>query len=212
MLSVSARVVMESIKVTKGKVKKNSNNRVVHQFSKEKGNPNNEHIRNTRNDSSNNMRKKITVIGNTMVKFLRSDKMSSVNNAVNNMKHPGSTTDDMVDYVRPVTRRKPDVIIMHAGTNDLTKGVITMSKVRKIVSAIQEVDSTRNTQLGFSSIVERADKDYSKEIKYINTRLESYCLVKGLIFVDNSNIDEFCLNNSKLHLSKKGTQLLSQNI
>ena len=191
---------------------KNSSNKVVHQFSKEKGNPNNEHIRNTRNDSNNNMRKKITVIGDSMVKFLRSDEMSSVNNAVNIMKHPGSTTDDMVDYVRPVTRKKPDVIIMHVGTNDLTKGVNTMSKVRKIVSAIQEVDSTRNIQLGFSSIVQRADKDYSKEIKDINTRLKSYCLGKGLIFVDNSNIDESCLNNSKLHLSKKGTQLLSQNI
>ena len=191
---------------------KNNSNKVVHQFSKGKGNPNNEHIRNTRNDSNNNMRKKITVIGDSMVKFLRSDEMFSVNNAVNIMKHPGSTTDDMVDYVRPVTRKKPDVIIMHVGTNDLTKGVNTMSKVRKIVSAIQEVDSTRNIQLGFSSIVQRADNDYSKEIKDINTRLTSYCLGKGLIFVDNSNIDESCLNNSKLHLSQKGTQLLSQNI
>ena len=191
---------------------KNSSNKVVHQFSKGKGNPNNEHNRNTRNDSNNNMRKKITVIGDSMVKFLRSDEMSSVNNAVNIMKHPGSTTDDMVDYVRPVTRKKPDVIIMHIGTNDLTKGVNTMSKVKKIVSSVQEVDSTRNIQLGFSSIVQRADKDYSKEIKDINTRLKSYCLGKGLIFVDNSNIDESCLNNSKLHLGKKGTQLLSQNI
>ena len=70
--------------------------------------------------------------------------MTSVNNVVNVMKHPGSTTDDMVDYVRPVTRKKPDVIIMHVGTNDLTKGVNAMPKVRKIASTIQAVDSTRN--------------------------------------------------------------------
>ena len=56
------------------------------------------------------------------------------------MKHPGSTT-DIVDYV---TRKKPDVIIMHVGTNDLTKGVNAIPKVRKIVSAIQAEDSTRN--------------------------------------------------------------------
>ena len=61
-------------------------------------------------------------------------------------------------------------------------------------------------------MVQRADEDCSKEIKDINTRLKSYCLVKGLVFVDNSNIDESCLNNSKLHLSKKGTLLLTQNI
>ena len=66
--------------------------------------------------------------------------MTSVNNVVNVMKHPGSTTDDIVDYV---TRKKP-VIIMHVGTNDLTKGVNAIPKVRKIVSAIQAEDSTRN--------------------------------------------------------------------
>ena len=87
-----------------------------------------------------------------------------------------------------------------------------MSKVRKIVSVIQEVDSTRNIQPGFSSIAQRTDKDYSKEIKDINARLKRYCLGKGLIFVDNSNIYESDLKNGKLHLSKKGTQLLSQNI
>ena len=104
----------------------------------------------------------------------------------------------MVDYVRTLTRKKPDFIIIHVSTNDLTEGVNTMSKL----SAIKEVDSTRNIQLGFSSIIQRADKNYGKEIKDINTRLKSYCLVKGLIFVHNSNIDESCLNNIKRHSSK----------
>ena len=188
---------------------------MVHQSSKGNENVNNEHITNTRNDSNNNTRKKITVIGDSKVKFLRSDEISSyvtVNNAVNDMKYPGSTTDDMVAYVRPVIRKKPDIIILHVGKNDLTKGIDTTFKVRKIVSAIQEVYSNRNIQLGFSSIAQRADKDYSKETKDIYTRLKNYCLGKGLIFVDNSNIDEFYIKNSKLHLSKHGTQLLSQNI
>ena len=104
----------------------------------------------------------------------------------------------MVDYVRTLTRKKPDFIIIHVSTNDLTEGVNTMSKL----SAIKEVDSTRNIQLGFSSIIQRADKNYGKEIKDINTRLKSYCLGKGLIFVHNSNIDESCLNNIKRHSSK----------
>ena len=43
------------------------------------------------------MRKKITIIGDSMMKFLQSDEMSSVNNVVNVMKHLGSTLDDMVD-------------------------------------------------------------------------------------------------------------------
>ena len=104
------------------------------------------------------------------------------------MKHPGSTTDDMVDCVRPVTQKKPDVIIMHVCTNDLTKGVNTMSKVRKIVSATPEVDSTRNIQLGFSNIIQRAEKDYSKKIKDINTRLKNYCFVRVSFLLTTANL------------------------
>ena len=113
----------------------NSSNKVFHQHSKGKRNSNNEHIRNTRNNSNNNTRKKVTLIGDSMVKLLRSDEMSSVNNVVNNMNYSGSTTDDMADYVRPAIRKKL-VEIMHVGTNDLTKGVNTMSKARKIASSI----------------------------------------------------------------------------
>ena len=88
-------------------------------------------------------------------------------------------------------------------TNDLIKKVNTMSKVREIVSAIQKIDDAGNIQLGFSSIVQRTDKYYSKEIKEINTRLNRYFLGNGLIFIDNGSIDESCLNNSKLHLGEK---------
>ena len=94
--------LIESIKVKKRQVETNSSNKVAHQSSKEKGYPNNEHIRNTRNDSNKNMRKKITATADSMVTFLLSDEMSSVNNAVNVIKHPGSITDAMVDYIRPV--------------------------------------------------------------------------------------------------------------
>ena len=128
------------------------------------------------------------------------------------MKHPRSTTDDMVDFEDPITRKKSYVIIMQFGTNHLTQEVNMMPKVKKIVRTIKEIDSTRNVQLGFSGIVQRVDKDYSKAIKDINTKLKSYCLGKDLIFVSNNNIDESCLNNTKFHIRKKGTQLLTQDI
>ena len=118
----------------------------------------------------------------------------------------------MVDYVKPVARKKPDTLLIHVGTNDLTKGVNTMRKVRKSVEVIRELDNTENMQIGFSSIIQRTDKDFSNEIKESNIKLKNYCLGKGFIFVDNDNINESCLNNSKLHLNKKGTQRLAKNI
>ena len=128
------------------------------------------------------------------------------------MKHPGCSSEDMVDSVKPVARKKPDTLIIHVGTNDLTKGVNTMKKVRKCLKVIRELDNTENIQIGFSSIIERTDKDFSNEVKETNIKLKNYCWGKGFIFVDNDNINESCLNNSKLHLNKKGTQRLAKNI
>ena len=87
-----------------------------------------------------------------------------------------------------------------------------MKKVRKCVEVIQELDNTESIQIGFSIIIQRTDKDFSNKIKETNITLKNYCLGKGFIFVDNDNINESCLNNSKLHLNKKGTQWSAKNI
>ena len=87
-----------------------------------------------------------------------------------------------------------------------------MKKVRKCEEVIRKIDNTENIQIGFSSIIQRADKDFGNEIKETNIKLKNYCSGKGFIFVDNDNINESCLNNSKLHLNKKGTQRITKNI
>ena len=43
-------------------------------------------------------------------------------------------------------------------------------------------------------------------------KLKNYCEVKGFIFIENANINDSGLNNSKLHLNKKGTNIFTQNI
>ena len=93
--------------------------------------------------------------------------------------------------MKTLARKKPDTLIIHVGTNDLTKGVNTMNKVRKCVEVIQELDNTENIQIGFSSIIQRTDTDFSNEIKVISIKLKSYCYGKGFIFVDNDNLNKF---------------------
>ena len=43
-------------------------------------------------------------------------------------------------------------------------------------------------------------------------KLKKYCEGKGSVFIENGNINESDLNNSKQHLNKKGTNILIQNI
>ena len=145
-------------------------------------------------NQNSNICKKVMVIAKSIVKYLRSDELSSSDKSISIMKHPGCSSEDLVDYVK----KKPDTLIIHLGKNGLTKGVDTMKKVRKCVEVIQKLHNTENIQIGFSSIIQKANKDFSNEIKKTNIKLKNYCLGKGFIFVDNDNINESCLNNSKL--------------
>ena len=90
------------------------------------------------------------------------------------MKHPGCSTEDMIDYIKPIARKKPDTILLHVETNGLTKGINTMKNIRKCVEAIRELDNSENIQIGFSSIMNRSDKDFSKEISELKVKQRIY--------------------------------------
>ena len=85
------------------------------------GNP----INNGKPDSykRNPPKTKVTVTGDSMIKYLRRDSLFSKNNDVKVDAHLGSTTLDMLDYIKLIVRRKPDVLVIHTGTNDPTNGV-----------------------------------------------------------------------------------------
>ena len=73
----------------------------------------------------------ICVIGDSMVKCITGPEIS-MNDKAQVKTHPGPTRDDIIDYIRPTIRQKPDIFIVHSGTNDLTKDMNTMSRVRKV--------------------------------------------------------------------------------
>ena len=130
-----------------------------------------------------------------MIKYLRRDNLSSKNNDVKADAHPGSTTLDMLDYIKPIVRRKPYVLVIHTGTNDLTNGVKTMNKVRQLVKCVKELDKEEEVKIGFSSVINRSDRNLEKEIADLNLKLKWYCEGNQFLFTDNDNIDKSCLNS-----------------
>ena len=100
-------------------------------------------------------------------------------------------------------------MIIHTGTNDLTNGVNTMKKVRKLVKVVREIDESEKIKIGFSSVIYRKDKDLEDERNEVNVKLKKYCEGKGFVFIENANIDESGLNNSKLDFKKKVTNILT---
>ena len=126
--------------------------------------------------------------------------------------HPGASTEDLFDHIKPAIRKNPDIVVIHTGTNDLQNNCNIVKKAKKLVSAVKEVDKDNSIKIAFSSIINREDEDFKDKITDVNNKLKNYCNSAGMDFIDNSNIDGSCLNRGKLLLNRKVTAALAKNL
>ena len=98
--------------------------------------------------------------------------------------YPGVTIEDITDYLRPATRKKPDLIIVHTETNNL----INVNTMKYVKYFIEEMNGVADIQVGSSGMAERRNHDLSEKIKNIYERLKRFC--NSFLFIDNSNVDE----------------------
>ena len=113
----------------------------------------------------------------------------------------------MDDYSKP-KRHKPDVIILHAGTNDLKLTKSPKGNFEIIILALGM--KTDVNEVIVSGIVTRDDERNEKGRK-VNDFLIIECAKYALCFLDNSNISKKHLNGSALHLNYHGTVALINN-
>ena len=83
--------------------------------------------------------KKVFIVGDLMIKDI-TDTGISRTNTVKMRPHPEATTVDICDYIKPELCHKPDVVIIHCGTNDIENEINTVKKIKKLVKEIDEYD------------------------------------------------------------------------
>ena len=64
--------------------------------------------------------------------------------------------------------------MIHTGTNDLSNEVNTMKVVRQLVKCVKELDKEDEVKIGFSSVIDRSDRNPEKEIVDFKLKLERY--------------------------------------
>ena len=148
--------------------------------------------------------KKVFIVGNSIIKNISGTGISRTN-TVKIRPHPGATTADICDYIKPELPHKPDVVIIHCGTNDIENEINTIKKIKKLVKEIDEYDKQTPPKVVISSLIKRYDKDFNDDTANANEKLQRFCNGKGLSFIDNNNIDRSCLNKGKLHLNRRGS-------
>ena len=98
--------------------------------------------------------------------------------------YSGARCEDMLDFVKPIARRRPKRIIIHSGTNDVKSNevnhivelLIDISKVVKPISP--------GTDISFSSIVKRSDDtSLNGKIHNVNVQLKNSAQSWGMILL-----------------------------
>lgn len=150
----------------------------------------------------------IVIIGDSMVKNINPRKLSR--RRVNKFTFPGKRAEEITSEVKNINvQPQPAHVIIHAGTNNLPTDTSEecIKNIKGLCSSVKE--RFPNAKLGVSSIILRRDIEVIGKMHQVNEDLKRLCNESGFAFIDNSIIDESGLNNSKLHLSTKGSALLA---
>ena len=124
----------------------------------------NSNIKNSNNEEKQE-KKKIVVTGDSMLNGVNEKGLSKSHN-VKVKNYPGATSEDILDKIDDLLKVKPDCLLVHVGTNDLTNNVNLLNSVKKMVKKVK--NSSPNTKLVFSSVILRKDKkDISKLVGQI---------------------------------------------
>ena len=117
---------------------------------------------------------KVVIIGNSMLNNINGCGLSKTKK-VDVLKFPGATSADIVTKIDDVLDKKPESIIIHVSTNDLTNDINLLSNIKKIVNKTNKISP--NTILNFSNTIIRKDKrNIEKTRADTNSRLKNFCV------------------------------------
>ena len=101
---------------------------------------------NKKNDvtPSEKSKKTVVIVGNSIVRNVPSRSLNQFlkKNFSVVKSFPGATTQDMKDYIKPTIARKPDMVILHTGTNDLKSNQNPLDIANKIINLVKNIKSS----------------------------------------------------------------------
>ena len=102
-----------------------------------------------------------------------------------------SETQDMKDYIKPIIARKPHMVVLHTGTNDLKINQITSNIANEIINLTKNIKISGTEA---SIILDTSWRSTIRVRKKINKELQENCAAEKFVVILHKNI------NSKLDL------------
>ena len=153
--------------------------------------------------------KDVIVISDSMLNNINSRGLSKLKK-VQVLNFSGATSVAIVDKMDDILDDKPNSIIVHVGTNDLTNNVNLLNNVKKIVNKTKK--KSPNTKLFFRHNHSNGQKNLEKPHVDTNARLKNFCKQKNLDLIINNNLKENHIAKKKLHLNRKSNSIFAKNL
>ena len=111
--------------------------------------------------------------------------------------------------------QKPDVAIIHIGSNDITNSNYTTINPEIIAQKVINVGTIcKNNGVNdvvISSILVKRNIRVTKIIRQVNDHLKDLCIANNYHYIDNDNISYDHLWKDGIHLKDDGTRILAGN-
>ena len=116
---------------------------------------------------------------------------------------PGATLDDMIDYLRPLLRKRPDRVLLHAATNNAISHD-SHEIIQKILDVKAFIENeVKGCTVIISSPINRLDNQKcATVIRNVNAQLKN---IGNINLMANDNITTKHLGMKKLHLNMSDT-------
>ena len=153
------------------------------------------------------------IVGNSTVKRLHGKSIANVTSCDNIIlvkPFPEARTKVMKHYVSPDLEKKPDLGILHTGTNDLKSVSSTEEIANENISLALSVKEKCH-QIAVSGILPREYR-FSKKAKDVNECLKIKWKGHSIDFISHKNINTWShLNQNRLHPNRKGQYMMGNN-
>ena len=154
--------------------------------------------------------RKKNIIGDSMLNNINSCGLSK-SNKVSVSNFPGATSEDILDEIEDTLKTHPDTLIVHTGTNDLTKNINTLRSVKKLCEKAKRISP--DTKIAFLNTIYRKDRrNTDKQRVDIDARLKNLFYQKNIPLIDNGNIKEEHVGVKTLHLNRRDNSLFAKNL
>ncbi|KAI8502491.1 hypothetical protein Bbelb_200790 [Branchiostoma belcheri] len=151
---------------------------------------------------------KTAIIGDSMIKHLKSKKMSRRGN-VKCYTHRGARLEQLTAPAQRIVRNEtPSTVIVHAGTNNNNEPAhVVTQRAFHLASTLQR-SGAKNVAV--SGVIMRANGGL-EWTRQVNLGIQQMCDKNGWHFIDNNNIGLHHICPDGVHLNRQGTIQLAKN-